>query len=166
MKGYIALSRVKKVDDLYLPRASSPALFRQGPQPWPTLLMQYLKGEQDESRLEELAEEAAQKGRKPRLLKDLQWACGKCARTFDYIGFFVKGKHTGEDWYKAYWEKIVAPGDGRLCIQCTGETEEERYTCAVCGKAKPKVGFPDSMWNHRNYKDQRCLCFDLSLIHI
>ena len=109
MKGYIALSRVKKVDDLYLPQAFSPALFRQGPQPWPTSLMQYLKGEQDESRLEEMAEEAAQKGRKPRLLKDLKWACGKCARTFDYIGFLVKGKYTGEEWYTAYWEKIVAP---------------------------------------------------------
>mgnify|MGYP005667573461 FL=1 len=122
--------------------------------------MQYLKGEQDESRLEEMAEEAAQKGRKPRMLKDLKWACGKCARTFEYIGFFVIGKHTGEEWYKAYWEKIVAPGDGRLCIQCTGEREEEKFTCAVCGKAKPKAGFPDSMWKNRTNKDHRCLCFD------
>ena len=61
MTGYIGLSRVKQADDLYLPQAFSPALFRQGPQPWPTLLMQYLKGEQDESRLEEMAEKAAQK---------------------------------------------------------------------------------------------------------
>ena len=33
MKGYIALSRVRKADDLYLPQPFSPALFQQGAQP-------------------------------------------------------------------------------------------------------------------------------------
>ena len=160
MKGYIALSRVKKVDDLYLPQAFSPALFQQGPQPWPSLLIQFLKGEHDVSRLEEMAAEAAQKCKKPTLLKDLKWPCGKCAKTFSYTGFLVKGKYVEEEWYTAYWEKIIAPGHGRLCIQCKGESQEERFTCAVCRKAKPKVAFPHSMWHHRTDKDQRCLCLD------
>ena len=66
MKGYIALSRVKKVDDLYLPQAFSPALFRQGEQPWPTLLIQFLKGERDVGELEEEATKAERKCRKPK----------------------------------------------------------------------------------------------------
>ena len=43
MRGYIALSRVRKAHDLLLAQAFNPALFRQGPQPFPTLLLQVLK---------------------------------------------------------------------------------------------------------------------------
>ena len=45
MKGYIALSRVRKADDLWLARPFAPGLFRQGPQLWPTLLMETLRGD-------------------------------------------------------------------------------------------------------------------------
>ena len=47
MKGYIALSRVRKAQDLYLPQPFSPALFDQGEQPWPELLLKYLRERQD-----------------------------------------------------------------------------------------------------------------------
>ena len=45
MRGYIALSRVRKVDDLLLVQAFSPALFQQGTQPWASLLLDTMKGE-------------------------------------------------------------------------------------------------------------------------
>ena len=162
MKGYIALSRVKKVDDLYLPQAFSPALLRQGEQPWPTLLIQFLKGERDVGELEEEATNAERKCRKPKKLKDfpLPWACGKCAKTFDYNGFLVEDKNVEEEWYTAYWKKIIAPGDKRLCMQCTGEGGEETHECPLCNTAKPKAAFPDSMWPERSRQTQRCRCFD------
>ena len=46
MKGYIALSRVTKAQDLYLPQPFSPALFNQREQPWPTLLLDCLRTNQ------------------------------------------------------------------------------------------------------------------------
>ena len=45
MRGYIALSRVRKAHDLLFAQPFNPALFRQGPQPFPTLLLSVLKGE-------------------------------------------------------------------------------------------------------------------------
>ena len=44
MRGYIALSRVRKVDDLLLAQPFSPALFQQGQQPWAALLLDTFKG--------------------------------------------------------------------------------------------------------------------------
>ena len=155
MKGYIALSRVQKAHDLFLPSAFSPALFRQGPQPWPTLLMTCLHGEVDDKRLLDMTEEAAQRARKSTKLTDLDWTCGQCAGTFKYMGFLVKGKHVEEEWFKAYWEKIIAPGHGRLCIHCKGEGQEKTFQCAQCEATKPKVAFSDSMWKHRHDKTQQ-----------
>ena len=169
MKAYISLSRVKKVHDLYLPQAFSPALFRQGEQPWPTLLLQCLKGEhQGREKLEEEAIKAERKCRKPKKLKDFHfpWACGKCGKTSDYDGFLVEDSNVEEEWYTAYWEKIIAPGYGRLCMDCKGETRCDTsrrvQKCDVCGKEKTKADFPDSMWHHKQRKDRRCLCLDCS----
>ena len=55
MKGYIALSRVKKVYDLLLVPAFAPGLFQQGPQPWPTLSLETLRGHVEEMHLVEAA---------------------------------------------------------------------------------------------------------------
>ena len=44
MKGYVAMSRVRKADDMALTQPFSPALFRQGPRPFPTLLIENLRG--------------------------------------------------------------------------------------------------------------------------
>ena len=43
MKGYLALSRVTKAHDMFLTQPFSPALFRQGPQPWATLLRDVMR---------------------------------------------------------------------------------------------------------------------------
>ena len=63
MKGYIALSRVRKAQDLYLPQPFSPCLFQQGEQPWPSLLLRFLRGHAEEFELEELCEETKKKQR-------------------------------------------------------------------------------------------------------
>ena len=78
MKGYIALSRVRKAQDLYLPQPFSPALFRQGPQPWPSLLLEYLRGTADISQLEERAAAAKRSAREKQLLNSLFWTCASC----------------------------------------------------------------------------------------
>eukprot|EP00973_Karenia_brevis_P077123 10711235-Karenia_brevis.AAC.1 len=40
MKAYIALSRVRKANDIFIADIISPTLFRCGPHPWPTTLLQ------------------------------------------------------------------------------------------------------------------------------
>ena len=44
MEGYIAVSRVTSAEGLIIAQPFAPALFRQGPAPYPTLLLQVLKG--------------------------------------------------------------------------------------------------------------------------
>ena len=78
MKGYIAMSRVTKAHDLLLTQPFSPALFRQGPQPWPTLLRDVLRGTVPEAELAKAALSAEKSSKKPVLLKDLRWRCGTC----------------------------------------------------------------------------------------
>ena len=45
MRGYIGLSRVRAAHNLLLAQPFSPLLFSQGPQPFPTALMQVLRGD-------------------------------------------------------------------------------------------------------------------------
>ena len=75
MKGYIALSRVTKADDMHLTQPFSPALFQQGPQPWPTLLRDVLRDAVAENEIHEKAKAAEVKAKKPKMLKDLLWTC-------------------------------------------------------------------------------------------
>ena len=87
MRGYIALSRVRKVDDLLLAQPFSPALFQQGQQPWAALLLDTLKGAvkwpedvpvQGSREMCEEVELAVECSKKLKLLKDLCWTCDAC----------------------------------------------------------------------------------------
>ena len=44
MEGLIALSRAKRKEDVVIARPFPPGLFQQGPTPYPTLLLEVLKG--------------------------------------------------------------------------------------------------------------------------
>eukprot|EP00973_Karenia_brevis_P022889 3151350-Karenia_brevis.AAC.1 len=45
MKAYIALSRVRKANDILIADIMSPTLSRCGPHPWPTTFLQVLRNE-------------------------------------------------------------------------------------------------------------------------
>ena len=113
MKGYIALSRVTKVDDLLLAQPFSPALFQQGPQPWPTLLLDVLK-----AKVVDLQAEAKTKQldyKKPKMLKDLEWACDTCHKKAAGCKDFLSVHDNTSEWLDEYWSKIIAPGAHRRC---------------------------------------------------
>ena len=84
MKGYIALSRVKKADDIWLPTPFSPTLFRQNKQPWPTLLLECLRGEVTQEQLKDEARNAARAYKKSELLENAKWHCGNCNEKNDH----------------------------------------------------------------------------------
>ena len=52
MEGYIALSRTTDVEGVILAQPFAPTLFKQGPAPYPTLLLQVLKGQVSQLELE------------------------------------------------------------------------------------------------------------------
>eukprot|EP00973_Karenia_brevis_P023815 3284601-Karenia_brevis.AAC.1 len=45
MKAYIALSRARKANDIFIANIMSPTLLRCGAHPWPTTLLQVLRNE-------------------------------------------------------------------------------------------------------------------------
>ena len=51
-KAYIGISRLTSADGLLVAQPFAPMLFRQGPLPGPTLIMQFQRGELDEDQLE------------------------------------------------------------------------------------------------------------------
>ena len=59
MRGYISLSRVTKADSLLIAQPFNPLLFRMGPQSFPSLLCEVLKGNIPEHTLQGKCEEAS-----------------------------------------------------------------------------------------------------------
>ena len=86
MEGYIALSRATSAEGVIIAQPFSALLFRQGPAPYPTLLLQVLKGQVAQHELAEKLEgiETADTGK---LLKNLLFQCGKCGEELPCIKF-------------------------------------------------------------------------------
>jgi len=117
--GYMALSRLSHIDDLFLTEAHSPHLFCQGDHHGPQLLLKYQTREIDESQLQ--AEWAAarppKKKKAPKWPESLPLLCRGCTET------------TGYDVYKPLedfnssgpgqeWSEVIALGMDRMCRQC------------------------------------------------
>ena len=78
-KAYINISRVEKADGLLIAQPFAPMLFRQGPLPGPTLLMEFLRGNLKEEDLQRAWEEwDAKKATEDLHMKFVQWRCGLC----------------------------------------------------------------------------------------
>ena len=82
LTSYIAKSRVRSADDLKIIQPYAPQLFKQGPAPGPSVLMERLRGDLDSraakekvERLEKLREKQAD----TKSLHDLLWSCKACA---------------------------------------------------------------------------------------
>ena len=68
MQGYIALSRAEDAEGLVIAEPFAPTLFQQGPAPFPTLLLEVLKGKVKSTELEERCRIAAKKEKPNRLV--------------------------------------------------------------------------------------------------
>ena len=153
------MSRVKKAHDLLFSQPFSPALFRQGPQPWSTLLRDVLRGTVPEADLERAALSAEKRTKKPVLLRDLRWKCATCEidPEGDYKKF-LSGEATGKDWYEEYKAKVIMPGCRRRCLVCAGgEPMARPLDCAFCGPL-PLSAFTDAQRHHAPDSERRVLC--------
>ena len=109
MRGYIALSRALDADGVLIARPFSPMLFRLGPQPFATLLLETLQGKNREEDLPTKWAEAAaaiRNSTKDQRLLDSLWKCGVCHELKagrDY-------NCSGNLWADLFLTKVLAPG--------------------------------------------------------
>ena len=159
MRGYIALSRVRAAHHLLLSQPFSPLLFCQGTQPYPSLLLDVLRGKVVTEEVMAKSLEARNANKNLKLLKDQCWPCGKCGEHVPTCNY-VKG--SGQEWQAEVFEKIIKTGRLRRCLKCTKCTT--RCECSVCAKLLPPTSFSASrMQNHNKPSHARQLvCVDCS----
>ena len=98
MRGYIGLSRTTDAEGLIISRLFSPQLFAQGPQPFPSLLMQRLQGEVTEDEVIRKCDIIEQertmnnKASSKLLLKNMRWDCSKWKRVLAALKYLVHVK--------------------------------------------------------------------------
>ena len=147
MKGYIALSRVRAAHHLLLARPFSPLLFRLGPHPFPTLLLQVLQGQLllDTKALATkcIDERAHVENKERRMLKHCKWECGTCC-----------GDKISKDYadLDVIYEHVIAPGALRICRLCS-----EMETCQQCDKALTRTSYSESRWMNRKRQNVVCI---------
>jgi len=143
LSGYMALSRLSHIDDLFLTEAHSPHLFGQGDHHGPQLLLKYQTREIDESQLkaEWAAARPPKKKKAPKWPESLPLLCRGCTET------------SGHDFYKPLeefycsragqeWADVIALGMDRKCRQCqkkaTGTVAEsgDRTTSSASSSAQ------------------------------
>ena len=142
MRGYIGLSRVRAAHNLLLAQAFSPLLFSQGPQPFPSALMEVLRGNVRCEEVSAKMKEAHNRKKDIKLLKDTHWECSKChnlAPTNQYVSC------ANEKWYDEVYELIIRPGKLRLCGKCSPDPDVQ--TTSPLARALE----PNMLWdsNHK-----------------
>ena len=139
MRGYIALSRPTDAEGILINRPFSPLLFKQGPQPYPNLLLKVL---QNDVPLETIRKEcnaidnrkkADNKPNSSLLLRNVAWRCCKCQQTLRPEEF-VSGIVHIQKWIEAYFEKIIAPGHLRRCKYCRHDDMD--MICEICRRSQ------------------------------
>jgi hypothetical protein len=110
MEGMIALSRVKRMEDVAIARSFTPGLFQQGPAVFPTLLLDVLKGQVKKDELKAHIKEAEaraavlQSDQSEAKLRNLMHPCGTCGKTL-HVTNFVK-RTPGDSWYAAVRRRL------------------------------------------------------------
>ena len=156
MRGYIALSRVRAAHHLLLSQPFSPLLFCQGTQPYPSLLLDVLRGKVVTEDVMAKSLEARNANKNLKLLKAQCWTCGECGEHVPTCNY-VKG--SGQEWQAEVFEKIIRTGRLRRCLKCTTQCE-----CSVCAKVLPPTSFSASRMQHHNWPShgRRLVCVDCS----
>jgi len=134
MRGYIAVSRAEDAEGLVIAEPFAPTLFKQGPAPFPTLLMEVLEGRVKSTELEEKCQRAAKK-EKPNRLIDQTYTCGTCERSLPWNYFF--NKKEVDDVAQNIVEHIIMEGVCAKCLQCRGFEGFDKL-CPLCENMKPQ----------------------------
>lgn len=158
LAAYVALSRVRRADDMLLPRACSSRLFHHGPPPGPHILIRLRRGEIDaEAAASEYEDSMAtyRERRERAKKKPRTWRCITCPadlanKTVDFFKKRASGHFPPTDIYS----RIVEEGHRRTCATCCRSLQSELANaaspiigletrwCVTCHLAKPHYEFP------------------------
>ena len=150
MRGYIALSRVRAAHRLLISQPFNPLLFRQGPQPFPTLLLEVLLGKVSSDEVEAKCFETRVQCKNVKLFKndDVVWACSQCKdskQTADFLPSPVVS------YYDDVLSHVIQPGRLRCCRQC-----RTRMQCSRCKRSLTVDSFSESRRKHRHHQKVVC----------
>ena len=140
MMGFMRISRVQKADDLMIVQAFPPLLFNLGPQPGPTLLLQFLRGEVKETELEDRwAQIEEDKRNRKTLWKDALWTCSQC-KVPKGVQEYNRIALNDRSLLHNFFRDAVIPGAWRMCLACRTDCRDN-YWCKICGKQMPRDNF-------------------------
>ena len=153
--SYVGMSRVRDAATLLLAQPLAPCLFRMGPQPGPTLLLQCLEGKLTKAELEKAwarAEGGSAQKRVVRRLADLCLPCGACLKEKPIDAYtVVPPPGTSGQWFPA-WTLVEAEA-WRRCKTCSVQQHAptatqlkptDTLTCYKCGKDQPRTHYDKS----------------------
>ena len=122
MRGYIALSRVTSASCVLVAQPFNPLLFRQGPQPFPSLLFDTMMGKVTDKDLMLRCEKAEEESKQTKFLADAVWRCGTFQQEGTWKIFFPQAAPEKvpekDSWYDLYKRYIVSKGCLRQCASC------------------------------------------------
>ena len=137
MEGYIALSRVTSAEGLVIAQPFAPTLFRQGPAPYPTLLLQVLKGGVSQLELEEKLKEI-ENTTPEKLLKNISFKCGACAEHLA-VSKFIRQEKNAEAYLHSIIRNVVMLGACAICLRCSSGIDLQ--VCFLCKEEKDRSLF-------------------------
>ena len=160
MRGYIALSRATDAEGVLIARPFSPTLFKLGPQPFASLLLETLQGKITPQELPEKWSSNAAVVRdtpKQNRLLEQPWLCGVCQdwkTGKEFIEGFIKPDEEEFSWSRLILKRVLAPGPFRRCEDC----EPVRRRCSgLCGLDKPRKDFTERSWRDASSGMGLCL---------
>ena len=145
MKGYIALSRVTRADDLVLAQVFSPCLFTQGKQHWPSLLLEVQRGAiAVDDAFPNLCEATEALSKSTKKLTDASFRCSSCDVNYP-LSHFLNNAHANPEWYKEVQTLVLEKGSGQRICRANILTT---LKCHSCGKEKALSELTASMLTH------------------
>ena len=121
--GYIGLSRVKGADGLLLSEILAPMLFRQGPLPGPSLLIDFLNGRVAEEDLEARWNTIEENKRSIKTdLATVKWECCVCKEEKTYEHYT---ECDSAHYLAKYKQLILERGSWRTCLDCSRQQNRE-----------------------------------------
>ena len=134
MKGYIALSRVQRADDVFLAQVFSPCLFTQGKQQWPSLLLDVQTGSVSVGDgFPDLCAATQRTSSKTKKLVDAVFRCDTCQADKPLSHFLCKA-HDNPEWYDDVQRLVLEPGSGGRVCGVALTAVAATHMCAQCSK--------------------------------
>ena len=145
LRSYITVSRVEEADKLNIVQPYAPMLFRQGPQPGPHLLMEFLRGKIAEKDMEQRWKRAEAEHKKlPLDLKSVKWECSLCKEEKAFQEYGVDG---GILRFRTHIvERVLSPVAWHSCSSCnlalkSGGMRAALIPCQGCEERLPEDKF-------------------------